>query len=329
MGWAAMPMASPAFASKPTNRQAPPSWQRAFGEPLLLSVKPYRSQEEVVGPRLRTAGGVAEGGYIQDEWLVAPKWTLTWGVRLDDYSDFGTQISPRAVLVWIPRPAWTVKLLYGEGFRAPTLSETRPYPIPTYRSNPDLDAERLRTADLAVEYRPRPNLGVRLNVFRHETDDQIRQQNRGTFAEPENVGQQIGNGGELELRWGITPDLTFRGWYAYQYNTNETTGENAGFSPQHRFFASLQYTWGRAFFNLLGMYVGDRARVLEDPRDEAEEYGQLDLLARYRFTETLSVQLDVRNLLNNANEEAVAGSGFPVDLPLPGPNWYATFQVDF
>lgn len=267
--------------------------------------------------------------YFQDEWFFAPTWSLTWGARVDDYSDFGTQVSPRAVLVWTPRPEWTAKLLYGEGFRAPTLLETTPFPIPIYRPTPDLKAERLRTLELALDYTPRANLGFRINAFRHETTDQIRQQDRGTFGQPENVGRQVGQGVELEMRWRITPDLLFRGWYAYQYNTDETTGRDAGFSPHHRLFGSLQYAWGKAFFNLQGTYVGDRARVAEDFRDEPDEYAQLDLLARYQLTKRLSVQLDVRNLLNNNIEEAAPGTSLPVDLPLPGRNYYVTLDMRF
>jgi iron complex outermembrane receptor protein len=267
--------------------------------------------------------------YVQDEWFFAPKWSLTWGVRVDDYSDFGTQVSPRAVLVWTPRPEWTAKLLYGEGFRAPTLLETTRFPIPIYRPTPDLKAERLRTVELALDYTPRANLTFGINAFRHETTDQIRQQDRGTFLQPENVGRQVGQGVELEMRWRITPDLLFRGWYAYQYNTDETTGRDAGFSPHHRLFASLQYAWGKAFFNLQGTYVGDRARVAEDFRDEPDEYGQLDLLARYQLTKRLSVQLDVRNLLNANIEEASPGTNLPVDLPLPGRNYYFTLDMAF
>ncbi len=267
--------------------------------------------------------------YVQDEWFFAPTWSLTWGVRVDDYSDFGTQVSPRAVLVWTPRPEWTAKLLYGEGFRAPTLLETTPFPIPIYRPTPDLKAERLRTVELALDYTPRSNLGFRINAFRHETTDQIRQQDRGTFGQPENVGRQVGQGVELEMRWRITPDLLVRGWYAYQYNTDETTGRDAGFSPHHRLFGSLQYTWRKVFLNLQGTYVGDRARVAEDPRDEPNEYGQLDLLARYQLAKRFSVQLDVRNLLNANLEEAAPGTSLPVDLPLPGRNYYLTLEANF
>jgi hypothetical protein len=111
-----------------------------------------------------------------------------------------------------------------------------------------------------------------------------------------------------------------RGWYAYQSNSDATTGHDAGFSPRHRLFASLQYAWGKAFFNLQGTDVGDRARVAEDPRDEPQEYGQIGLLAGYQLTKRLSLQLDVRNLLNNNIQEAAPGTSLPVDLRLPRRN---------
>ena len=130
--------------------------------------------------------------YLQDEWSFLPRWSLTYGARVDEYSEFGTQISPRASLVWTPDPLWTVKLLYGQGFRPPSLMETQSYPIPVMVANPDLVPERLRSFDLAIGFAPTSKLDFQLNVYRHETVDQIRQQDLGTFFRPENVGDQRG-----------------------------------------------------------------------------------------------------------------------------------------
>ncbi|EGV28142.1 TonB-dependent receptor [Thiorhodococcus drewsii AZ1] len=267
--------------------------------------------------------------YVQDEWLIAPKWSLTWGVRLDAYSDLGTQFSPRAVLVWTPLPEWTLKLLYGEGFRAPTQLEAQGGLLPVYRANPALEPERLRTLELGLSYQPHPRLDLGLNLFRHETRDQIRLQDRGLYAEPENVGRQVGQGAEFEWRWRLTRHLSARGWYAYQFNTDETTGKDAGFSPHHRLYGSLQYQLGRTFFNLQGLYVGDRARVAEDSRDEAPEYGQLDLLVRQDLNKQISVQLDIRNLLNGHLYEASPGTALPQDLKLGERSYMASLEVRF
>ncbi|WP_245232772.1 TonB-dependent receptor [Thiorhodococcus minor] len=77
------------------------------------------------------------------------------------------------------------------------------------------------------------------------------------------------------------------------------------------------------------MYVGDRACVANDTRDEAPEYGQLDLLIRHDLTKQVSLQLDIRNLLNGNLEEASAGTSLPQDLPLASRTFYATIMMRF
>jgi iron complex outermembrane receptor protein len=291
----------------------------------LPAIPGFIAADEIAVDRSRRVPFV----YVQDEWLLAPKWTLTFGARLDDYSDVGTEVSPRAVLVWTPAPAWTAKLLYGEGFRAPWVSEIEKLGTPIYRPNPGLRPERLRTAELYIGYRPSPELDVGLNLYRHETDDQIRQQDRGIYIEPENVGDQVGEGVELQAEWRLDARWSLGGWYAYQYNTDETTGKNAGYTPQHRAFASLRFRQGNAFLNLRAHYVGDRARVAEDPREAPQDYLRLDLLGRYEVERRFSVQLDVRNVLNSNDREPAPGTALPQDIPLPGRNYYVTFRVRF
>ncbi|MCC2643790.1 MAG: outer rane receptor for ferrienterochelin and colicin [Nitrospira sp.] len=56
--------------------------------------------------------------YLQDEWAIADHFVLNVGVRHDQYSTFGGTTNPRLALI----STWdknTVKLLYGQAFRAP------------------------------------------------------------------------------------------------------------------------------------------------------------------------------------------------------------------
>ena len=43
-------------------------------------------------------------GFVQDEWRLAPGWSLTAGVRVDQYDSFGTTANPRLSLVWQADP---------------------------------------------------------------------------------------------------------------------------------------------------------------------------------------------------------------------------------
>lgn len=268
--------------------------------------------------------------YLQDEWNFSPDWTLTWGVRYDHYSDFGDIISPRVALVWVATPTLSVKSFYGRGFRGPSLVDREARNIPSLIGNPDLRPEKLDSFEIAFDYRPRSDLTARLNLYTQKTVDQIRLQNSGGFEyRPENVGQQKGHGLELEGWWDLDPRTRLYAAYAYQDSTDETTGQDAGYTPHHLFFARLQRRQPPWFFSLQGRYVGTRDRLAEDPLPRAETYGFLDALVQYQWSRSLEVGLDVRNLLNKDAKDARFGTSFPGDTPLPGRTFYLSLTGFF
>ncbi|HJW28058.1 MAG TPA: TonB-dependent receptor, partial [Saprospiraceae bacterium] len=262
--------------------------------------------------------------YLQDEWILHPDWTLTSGVRYDHYSDFGSTINPRSALVWNTRHNLTLKFLYGRGFREPSLLETQAQQVPAIRGNAHLNPETLNSFDLAVDYRPRLDLQTRVNFFYHVTDNQIRLQQAGFSYWPENVGKQKGHGIELEWQWDITPVTRFYGYYAYQANTDETTGKDAGYTPHHKVFAQVQRQSNPWLFNVQATYIGPRDRVAEDPRSSPQTYTLVDVRTRYDFSDHFAISLDIRNLFDKNAKEAGFGTVFPGDMPLPGRNYYLT-----
>ncbi|MFZ1640074.1 MAG: TonB-dependent receptor, partial [Candidatus Contendobacter sp.] len=261
--------------------------------------------------------------YVQDEWALHPDWTLTWGARYDHYSDVDGTANPRVALVWNARHDLTAKLLYGGGFRAPSLLETQARQIPALAGNPDLRPEQVDAIELALDYRLRLDLRTRVNLFHHETDDQIRLQNTGgPEFRPENVGQQKGHGLEVELWWDLTRATQFYGYYAYQDNTDETTGADAGYTPHHQALALLQTRQRPWLFALQARYVGARDRVAEDPRPPPDTYTLVDAFARYTFSPHMEASLDLRNLFDVDARDAGFGTAFPGDIPLPGRTFY-------
>jgi iron complex outermembrane receptor protein len=268
--------------------------------------------------------------YLQDVWRLHPDWTLTWGLRYDRYSDFGNTLNPRAVLVWNARHDLTAKLLYGRGFRAPTLLETRAEQIPAIRADLELQPKKVDTVELAIDYRPRLDVQTRLSLWYHETEDQIRQQNTGgPDFRPENLGQQRGHGLDLEAAWDITPQTRLSGYYAYQDNTDDTTGEDAGYTPHHKLFGQLQHEYRHWLFSLRATGIGERDRIAEDTRPEADRYTLVDLLTRYTFSPHLEASLDIRNLFDEDAEDGGLGTAFPGDIPLPGRTYYFSIRGRF
>ena len=67
--------------------------------------------------------GWRAGIYAQDEWRLSDTWSTTLGLRVDRNDVTGTQLSPRAALIWQATPVTTLKALYGRAHRAPNANE--------------------------------------------------------------------------------------------------------------------------------------------------------------------------------------------------------------
>jgi iron complex outermembrane receptor protein len=90
------------------------------------------------------------GVHAQDEIPLGSDLILDLGLSYDHYSTFGNTTNPRAGLIYQPREGTSLKLLYGQSFRAPTAYELY-YSDPTQEANPNLGPETARTTELVFE----------------------------------------------------------------------------------------------------------------------------------------------------------------------------------
>jgi len=142
--------------------------------------------------------------FAQDEWNFRRDWTLTTGVRVDDYSDFGATVNPRLALVWQTSYALTTKLLYGRAFRAPSFQELYAVNNPANLGNSSLDPETIDTLELGLDWDAGRGLRAAVNAFYYRMDDIIRfatDPAPATSATAQNTGRQTGYGLEAELAW--------------------------------------------------------------------------------------------------------------------------------
>lgn len=105
------------------------------------------------------------GFYVQDEWRFAPDWRLSLGVRHDRPSEAEAMTSPRVGLVWLPAPATSLKLLYGQAYRLPGPYERDYANGNDYLSNTSLKPEEISTLEAVWEQRYGPAHSLRLAVF--------------------------------------------------------------------------------------------------------------------------------------------------------------------
>ena len=130
------------------------------------------------------------------------------GARFDDYSNFGSHMAPRAGLVWEYNETDTLKLLYGESFRAPGRSETDVINSAALVANPDLKPEIARTIETVLLHQPK-NLSFSVTGFYTQLTDVIINLPVSPI-ERINAGNEEMSGIEVELENLWTQYLTTR-----------------------------------------------------------------------------------------------------------------------
>jgi len=263
--------------------------------------------------------------FVQDEWNIAPDWDFTLGLRFDEYSDFGSTFNPRLALVWQASYNLTVKALYGRAFRAPSIIELYVENNPSVLGNRNLNPETMDTYEIAFNYKPTGNLDLNFNLFHYEIDDLIEQTIAAKVKVFDNSGVQKGKGFEAEFDWSVSQELSIKGNYAYQRSKNKLTHSDAGHVPHHQVY--LRGDWKFAskwLLNFQSNWIGERERVVGDPRSDLGGYTKTDLHLRYGDEYSpWNISVGLKNVFNDDIREPTISPGFvPNDLPLPGRVWF-------
>lgn len=221
--------------------------------------------------------------FMQDEWQFAQNWQLVSGIRLDDYSDFGSTINPRAALIWATTDSITTKFLYGRAFRAPSLNELYVENNPVTAGNKELDAESIDTFEVALTHQLNARFVYGVNLFYYEIDDLITAVavTGPVSQEYRNSGERKGHGGEFELTYSPTDELKLSANYAYQKSTDKRNGNDVGEAPNHQFYSRLDWdvTSHWSFVTQVN-WVGEQKRVASDNRSPVDDYATVDLTLR-------------------------------------------------
>jgi iron complex outermembrane receptor protein len=211
------------------------------------------------------------GTYADSRLEITKSLSLTAGVRLDHYNSFGQAINPRGALIWKPRQGTTLKLLYGQAFRAPNIYQLE-YVGPGQRANPDLDAETISTYEIEAEQYFGRHWRGRLSLFRNDVSGLI---DTATDADGlrffDNVGDARINGVEAEIEGKWDNGLLVRASYTRQDATNTKSGERLINSPVNvaKAQVSIPVYRDKVFGSVELLYASDRLTQLRQKTGEA------------------------------------------------------------
>jgi outer membrane cobalamin receptor len=182
--------------------------------------------------------------YSQLDYTPTDSVKVTVGAQYNDFGS-GSNISTRAALLWKFNQKWGVKLLYGEAYRAPFLSEQFNNISGSLIGNPELHPEIMTNYDLQI-YRHAESSRFDLSIFDSQITDAIG------FAFLPGGGRTFVNSGRLdfmgfeaEYKYQFSPDLLIEASYSYQTNKDGNGVKERQIDPQQQFKLGVNYQTGR------------------------------------------------------------------------------------
>lgn len=244
--------------------------------------------------RARTLGAHALLGYHSD------RVSLSAGGRIDDHDRFGRHWTMGANGSLALTERWRLRASWGQGFKAPSLSQ-----LYGYGANPQLQPEESNAYDLALEYGQGGAGHFAVTAFRRDSTNLI------DFVDPTgyfNVGRARAQGIELEGAVTVADRLTVSGAYTWLDAVNRATGTRLARRPRHSL--SLAADWHGPAGVTLGAdmrLVGDR---FDDPGNATplDGYGLITLRASVPVGDRLELYGRIENVADQSYQTA-AGYG--------------------
>ncbi|MGE0082521.1 MAG: TonB-dependent receptor plug domain-containing protein, partial [Thiohalomonadaceae bacterium] len=270
---------------------------------------------------------------LQDEYRHSDLFTLTVGLRYDEYSDVGSRYSPRLAGVWRLNPRHVLKAQYAEAFRPPTLFENEA--VRFFDLEP-IDPATIQTTELGYIYKG-GHVETRFTGFYSRLSDLV------TFAKA-NI-PVFGNQGatawgiELEQSWRAGRRWLLDGNVSYVETRDDESGERFPGAAQWLANAGVSYEKGDVVAALQAHYVSGYQRQPEDPRDTLDGYTTLDFTASFSnlLLRRLQFRAGVKNLLDEdvrfpapvIGDSTRTDVTYPEDFPRAGRTWWAQLSYRY
>jgi iron complex outermembrane receptor protein len=280
---------------------------------------------------------------LQDEYRRSDLFTLTTGVRYDEYSDAGIHYSPRVAGVWRIDEKHIVKAQYAEAFRPPTLLEIV---AADYYGEEHQPAATISTSELGYIVKGATS-ETKLTAFRSRLNDLavflLGTAGSGSFA----TQSATAWGTELEQSWRPSYNWGFDGNVSYVDTRDEKTG--APFPGSAKWLANVSTSYSSGTFStaLQAHHVSNYFREPQDTRATLAGYTIVNLtctFARILGSEG-QLRVGVKNIfdtevrypapLNAAyvdphDPDAVTLlPTYPNDFPREGRTWWAQMSYRF
>lgn len=265
---------------------------------------------------------IVRAGYLENRLDLSEDFRLSLNARADDYSNFGTEVSPS--FDFLLRMSDTLRLhgMASRSFRAPTFNDLYWPDQGWAKGNPDLSPEKGVTYELGAETNIVKNLTVDLTYYRSDLKDLIYWAEEAGVWMPKNVNSALIHGLELKNKVRLMNDLELDLNYTLLIAKDKETHKYLIYQPRDKIDFVLAHR------DLMGMRVelnGEfTSRRYHDAGNntEVKSFYVLNLNASKKFSEMLTGYVSLENLLNYRYQVIK-------DYPMPGFSITGGMKLEF
>jgi outer membrane receptor for ferrienterochelin and colicin len=268
------------------------------------------------GTTTKITNGSRSGGafYAQLDHTLLENLKVIGGFQANKIGSLDLNVVPRAGVIWNPAPHYTVKALYSQAFRAPSIAETKmdyiPPPAiggPSLIGNTNLKPERVATTDLELLY-GNNRVEAEVNYFYSTQTNDIVEGNVTSAGEYVNLGQATFHGGELEVKYYLRKDFFLTGAGSYQGNHDGSGNKNITPVPNLAAKAGISYQAANGITaSLFDVHQGPFSGYSQAVNPKPVAYDLLNShfsydLSKYLHSKSAGIALTARgnDLLNKA-----------------------------
>lgn len=267
---------------------------------------------------------------------------LTAGLRYDygviSNDEHYQQLSPRLGLVQKLTDKISLKLLYGKALRSPTpkaigLNQEAKQTIKKENIDfviKDVQAETIESFEAGLSFNNR-KIGASVAIFSNVTKNSLEKQQENIQSNVINYYQNVNgfiNASGMEIDAYVSPISRLKIMTNYSFAKAQTIEKKEiNFMPTHKINGAINYTlYGKHKLsmtiinrNVLGIH-GDKS-VYKKP------YSLIDLNVRFPLSNNISIETQVRNLLNK--EYFVSANGASLYVKQASRNFLFTLSVNY
>jgi outer membrane receptor for ferrienterochelin and colicins len=164
----------------------------------------------------------AYAGYAQIDYWLLQSLKLIGGVQTNKVGSQDIDVVPRAGAIWYALDKLSVKALYGQAYRAPSINETT-INHPGLRGTANLKPEKVGTLDIGLNYNA-DNFQAGVNYYYSDQKDIITlSQANPQYRQYQNMTEINYQGVEFESKYYLNTNLFLTGSMLYQVN-KDTAG---------------------------------------------------------------------------------------------------------